>query len=191
MVTIKSHTFFSAPLLSTPSSHWWSKIIQKIPTAWSFPNIVLGLLISLSKKWEMNICHKGFFMLRHFFVTKQLINGLVSLFLMDFRWEQTPKKLRHKSVTLLRSPGVQHPLILTHWNWEIIFFESLLVDLRQKLFFAWFPSRIGKLSENPDFSSHEFASIFLLFQFFVSILTYFWPSLKRKRRLYLHFITKP
>ena len=136
MVTIKSHTFFSAPLLSTPSSHWWSKIIQKIPTAWSFPNIVLGLLISLSKKWEMNICHKGFFMLRHFFVTKQLINGLVSLFLMDFRWEQTPKKLRHKSVTLLRSPGVQHPLILTHW--------CAVLKLRNYLFWklaCWSPPK--------------------------------------------------
>ena len=48
----------------------------------------------------------------------------------------TKEVARHKSVTLLRSPGVQHPLILTHW--------CAVLKLRNYLFWklaCWSPPK--------------------------------------------------
>ena len=70
---------------------------------------------------------------------------VVSLFLMDFRWEQTDLQAQ-KCHIAFRSPGVQQSINSKSWNWEIIFFQlSVLpfesqVDLAKKLFFARFPS---------------------------------------------------
>ena len=69
---------------------------------------------------------------------------VVSLFLMDFRWEQTDLQAQ-KCHIAFRSPGVQQSINSKSWNWEIIFFSTLSsfesqVDHAKKLFFAWFPS---------------------------------------------------
>ena len=138
----------------------------------------------------MNICHKGFFMLRHFFVTKQLINGRLFVFDGFQMGADTKEVARHKSVTLLRSPGVQHPLILALEIEKLSFLKACLLISAKNYFLLDFHRELAnyrKIQISPLTNLHQF---FFFFKFF-SILTYFWPSLKRKRRLYLHFITKP
>ena len=90
---------------------------------------------------------------------------------------------RHKSVTLLLDLQVSNnPLILSLETEKLSFFNSQFFLLKAKLIspksiFCLISIKLAILKEHPDFSSrHEFASIFLRF---FSILTYFWPSLKR------------
>ena len=94
---------------------------------------------------------------------------VVSLFLMDFRWEQTPKKLRHKSVTLLRSPGVQHPLILALEIEKLSFLKACLLISAKNYFLLDFHRELAnyrKIQISPLTNLHQFFFFFnFLFQF--------------------------